>query len=153
MDKKIIQTPSHLHLFEKVIHKNKVHDYRDSMKKSCEQEGFVKVFFSEENIRKLGRELNSMVQSKYDYKAKEIDKNLVLMVMTNVYNDSIQMNIEAGLVKLNQDVLSHGLGQYYQALIGQVKFLKDRNNIHELMIPPQMTSNKIDKQLPRMNFI
>lgn len=153
MNRNIIQTPSHLKLFEKVKHDNKVHDYRDSMKRSCEQTNFVKVFFSEQNIKNLESEMNSMMQTKYNYKIKERSRNLVLMVMTNIYNENMALNIEMDLAKLNDKVKKEGLNSYYQAMVGQEKFLQDRNNIHGWMSNPEMTSNKIEKQLPKMSFM
>lgn len=152
--RKIIQTPSHLDLFEKVIHNDKITDYRDAMGRTCDRQSLVKTFFDKANIIALEQKLNRLVENKYSFTVKNSNIELVMMIMTNIYtcktrDESVRLNAEI----LNSLVLSEGVEKYYQHLVGHEKYMIDRNSRHRLMEHPKLMSSKASKQLPKFSYL
>lgn len=151
---KIIQTPSHLELFEKVTHNDKITDYRDAMGKTCDRQSLVKTFFNKSNIIALEQRLNKLVENKYSFTVKKSNVELVMMIMTNIYtlktrDETLKLNLET----LNSFVLGEGMETYYQQLLGHEKYMIDRNSRHRLLEHPKNISNKASKQLPKFSFL
>ena len=150
MNSKIVQTPSHLHLFERVKNQSNVEDCRDSMGKAYKRSALVKGFFSQGNKSMLESKIRNIFLSSYKYRLTEPISELLNMTMTNIYvnnNDLLELD------ELNSIVLSNGSKTMYKSLQSHNQYLKDKNSTYTLMNRPTMTSNKIEKQLPRMSYL
>jgi hypothetical protein len=63
---KIVQTPSHLSLFDKNPYSNNSIDYREGMFNTCERNKLEKMYFNIKNIKYLMNEISSKVDNKYN---------------------------------------------------------------------------------------
>ena len=145
---KIIQTPSHLGLFEKDTNIRPA-NIRESMTTNVNRKELTTRFFSKNNQTMLKNEIKKHVAVKTVH-----DEEHVNMVISNIFmNCTNNHNITYTLEELNKKIIETGVPQIRAVLESQKKFLHDRNNISFILENPVVTSNKIDKQLPRSNFI
>lgn len=145
---KPIQTPSHLGLFEKNTDIRPL-NIREAMATNRDRKQLTESFFSNSNQTMLKEKIKQRVGnlSLHDEEHVNVVISNIFMNNTNNHNDSI--NVKG----LNDIVLSKGIEQIQSSLSSQQQFLFDRNNIGACLQNPVVTSNKIDRQLPRSNFI
>lgn len=143
-NKNIVQTPSHLSLFDKVPIQSKSIDYRNSLHNSCERTKLEKEYFSIDNINYLMNKINTKLNNKYI-----VNYDIVTLVMTNLYTSNNNIYI---LNDINNIMLTTGFENIKQILIGNNKYLEDKNNPYKLLNRPQLTSIKKEKQLPKWSI-
>ena len=143
-NRNIIQTPSHLSLFDKTINRNAPIDYRTGMFDTCERNKLEKRFFNISNIKYLLNKINSKIGNEYN-----LNDEVLTLVMTNMYTSNYNiMNIN----DMNDKMLTTGVTEIKSLLVSNNIYIKDKTNTYTLMDRPQITSNKIEKQLPRHSF-
>tara|TARA_Y100000389_G_scaffold22580_1_gene19308 strand:+ start:298 stop:756 length:459 start_codon:yes stop_codon:yes gene_type:complete len=145
---KIIQTPSHLGLFEKDTNIKPL-NIREAMATNRDRKQLTEDFFSNSNQSKLKGQIKRNVQI-----GSLHDEEHMNVVISNIFMNSTQNhNMSFTVKELNDIVLTKGIEQIKSSLSSQQQFLFDRNNIGASLQNPVITSNKIDRQLPRSNFI
>jgi hypothetical protein len=143
-NRNIIQTPSHLSLFDKTINKNTPIDYRTGIFNTCERNKLEKRFFNITNIKYLLNNINSKIGNEY-----VLNEEVLTLVMTNMYTTNYNiMNVR----EMNDKMLTVGVEEIKSLLVSNSIYINDKSNTYTLMDRPQMTSNKIEKQLPKYSF-
>ena len=144
----IIQTPSHLALFEKDTN-IKPSNIRESMKVNTDRKLLTQQFFGKNNQTIL----KDIIKKEVEIKSLN-DEEYVNMIISNIFMDNTNNhNITITVKELNNIVITKGIQQIKNTLESQKKFISDRNNISIGLQNPIVTSNKIERQLPRSNFI
>ena len=69
--------------------------------------------------------------------------------MTNVYTKNYYIN---NINDMNNKMLTDGIHEIKSLLVSNNIYINDKNNIYTLMDRPVITSNKIEKQLPRFSY-
>jgi hypothetical protein len=139
---KIIQTPSHLGLFEQIQPNNLSRDYRDSALNAMNEFRISNEYFNVNNIRKINNEIKQKMKT-------VIDDEIIHYHMTNVYfNNRTTSSVE----ELNK-ILITDINAINKSRISHEKYLRDRSLLYTNLDNPKMTSNKIEKQLPQFKFI
>lgn len=147
-DNKIIQTPSHLGLFEKDINIKPL-NIREAMATNIDRKQLTDAFFSNGNQSMLKRQIKSKVKLTSLH-----DEEHMNVVISNIFmNKTNNHNISCTVQEINNIVLTAGIERIKASLSEQQQFLFDRNNIGASLQNPVMTSCKIERQLPRSNFI
>ena len=143
-NKNVIQTPSHLSLFDKTTNRNAPIDYRTGMFNTCERNKLEKRFFNISNIKYLLNKINLIIGNEYN-----LNEEVLTLVMTNIYTNNYNiMNVS----DMNDKMLTSGVEEIKSLLVSNAIYIKDKTNTYTLMDRPQMTSNKIEKQLPKHSF-
>ena len=106
-------------------------------------------FFSNANQSKLKGQIKRKVQINSLHDEEHMNVVISNIFMNNTKNHNISFTVQ----ELNNIVLTKGIEQIKSSLSSQQQFLFDRNNIGASLQNPVITSNKIDRQLPRSNFI
>ena len=143
-NRKIIQKPSHLSLFDKNPYTNNSIDYREGMFNTCERNKLEKMYFNIKNIRYLMNEISKVLDNKYN-----LNDDILTLVMTNVYTKNYYIN---NINDMNNKMLTDGIHEIKSLLVSNNIYINDKNNIYTLMDRPVITSNKIEKQLPRFSY-
>jgi len=143
-NKNIIQTPSHLSLFDKNPYTNNPIDYRDGIFNTCERNKLEKQYFNIKNINYLLNNITSKLENKY-----QINKDVLTLVMTNIYT---KYYFITNLSDMNSKMLTDGIHEIKSLLVSNNIYSNDKNNIYTLMDRPIITSNKIEKQLPKFSY-
>jgi len=166
---KIIQTPSHLGLFEKDTN-IRPSNIRDSIATNHNRKLLTQQFFSKSNQKKLKDIIKTHVTITSIH-----DEEHINIIISNIFMDNASnQNITISLEQLNNLVLTIGINKIKHSLQSQKQFINDRNNIggfldnqhttftsltgnktttSSFLQNPIVSSNKIDRQLPRSNFI
>ncbi len=143
-NKNIIQTPSHLSLFDKNPYNNNSIDYRDGIFKTCERSKLEKQYFNIKNINYLLNSISSELENRY-----KINKDILTLVMTNIYT---KYYFITNLNDMNNKMLTDGIYEIKSLLVSNNIYINDKTNIYTLMDRPIITSNKIEKQLPKFSY-
>lgn len=142
-NKNIVQTPSHLKLFDKVTNNDKLYDYRDGLQNKCNRNMLEKQFFSETNIRNL----QEIIKKKLNI--ENISYEIITLVMTNLYTNNYQIYL---IEEMNNLMITEGIISIAKIIKSNNIYNKDKNNMYTLMDRPILTSNKYEKQLPKHSF-
>ena len=143
-NKNIIQTPSHLSLFDKTNNVNRPIDYRTGIFDTCERNKLEKRHFNISNIKYLLNQIKLKLGKEYN-----LNEEVLTLVMTNMYTSNYNiMNVQ----DMNDKMLTTGVDEIKSLLVSNHIYINDKTNTYTLMDRPQMTSNKIEKQLPRYSF-
>lgn len=143
-NKNIIQTPSHLSLFDKNPYTNNSNDYRDGIFKTCERTKLEKQYFNIQNINYLLNNIASKLENKY-----KINKDILTLVMTNIYT---KYYFITNLNDMNNKMLTDGIYEIKSLLVSNNIYINDKTNVYTLIDRPIITSNKIEKQLPKFSY-
>tara|TARA_Y100000389_G_scaffold162976_1_gene166026 strand:- start:1 stop:498 length:498 start_codon:yes stop_codon:yes gene_type:complete len=141
----IIQTPSHLGLNTNI----KPLNIREAMAINRDRKQLTEDFFSNSNQSKL----KGQIKRKVKISSLHDEEHMNVVIDTIFMNNTKNPNISFTVKELNDIVLTKGIEQIKSSLLCQQQFLFDRNNIGGFFPNPVMDSNKIDRQLPRSNFI
>ena len=147
-DNKIIQTPSHLGLFEKDTNIKPL-NIREAMATNRDRKQLTEEFFSYNNQSFLKGKIKKQINLSSLHDEEHMNVVISNIFMNNTNNHNISFTIQ----EINRVVLTQGIEQIKSSLSSQKQFLIDRNNIGGALQNPVVTSNKIDRQLPRSNFI
>ena len=147
-ENKIIQTPSHLGLFEKDTNIKPL-NIREAMATNSDRKKLTEAFFSNANQTLLKNNIKKQIKISSLH-----DEEHVNVVISNIFmNNTNNHNISYTIQEINNIVLTNGIEQIKASLSSQQQFLIDRNKIGGFLQNPVVTSNKIERQLPRSNFI
>ena len=150
---KIIQTPTHMHLFERVTPYKKNNDYRDSLRNNCDMSKLANQYFNENNVSNLDNKLKQQTSSKYKYTVRQDSENITQIIMKDIYENACKANKIVDVATLNDLTIRNGLDSYYKHVVGQENFLRDRDMRGNFLAKPIITSAKRDKQLPQFSFL
>ena len=150
---KIIQTPTHMHLFEPVIPYKRNNDYRDSLRQNCDISKKATQYFNADNVSNLDKKLKQQTGSKYKYTVRQDSGNITQIIMKDVYENACKANKMVDVATLNDLTIKNGLDNYYRHVVGQENFLRDRDMRGNFLAKPIITSTKKDKQLPQFSFL
>ena len=90
------------------------------------------------------KKVNSIIGNEYN-----LNEEVLTLVMTNIYTNNYNiMNVS----DMNDKMLTSGVEEIKSLLVSNAIYIKDKTNTYTLMDRPQMTSNKIEKQLPKHSF-
>ena len=89
-------------------------------------------------------EISKLLDNKYN-----LNDDVLTFVMTNIYTKNYFIN---NLNDMNNKMLTDGIYEIKSLLVSNNKYINDKNNIYTLMDRPVITSNKIEKQLPRFSY-
>jgi len=140
---KIVQTPSHLGLFEQIKPNNLSNDYRDCALNANNELRISTEYFNVNNILKIKNEI------KQKMKTVLVDDEIIHYHMTNVYFN----NRKASSAEELNKILLKDINSINKSCISQEKYIRDRSRLYTNLDNPKMTSNKIEKQLPQLKFI
>ena len=143
-NKNIIQTPSHISLFDKNPYSNNTIDYREGIFNTCQQNKLEKQYFNITNIKYLLKKILNKIENKY-----KINEDIVTLVMTNIYTKHYFIT---NLNDMNNKMLTDGIYEIKSLLVSNNIYINDKNNMYTLMDRPLITSNKIEKQLPKFSY-
>ena len=88
--------------------------------------------------------INSKIGNEY-----VLNEEVLTLVMTNMYTTNYNiMNVR----EMNDKMLTVGVEEIKSLLVSNSIYINDKSNTYTLMDRPQMTSNKIEKQLPKYSF-
>lgn len=152
MNKKHIihQTPSHLGLFEKVtVHEN-VTNIRDGLKEAGNYTTISNQFYKKENIERIISEIKTHFLQVHNYNVIPKHEKLVKIVVNNVFIKTY--GLEENIRKMNMLVVKKSIAEIHENIVGHEKYMKDKNSI-QIMDRGVLTSNKIEKQLPKYNLM
>ena len=143
-NKNIIQTPSHISLFDKNPYSNNTIDYREGIFNTCQRNKLEKQYFNITNIKYLLNKILNKLENKY-----KINEDIVTLVMTNIYTKHYFIT---NLNDMNNKMLTDGIYEIKSLLVSNNIYINDKNNLYTLMDRPLITSNKIEKQLPKFSY-
>ena len=150
---KIIQTPTHMHLFEPVIPYKRNNDYRDSLRKNCDISKVSAQYFNVTNVNNLDKILKRETISKHGYTVKQDSSSITQIIMKDVYENACKSQNMVDVSALNEMTVVNGLNSYYKHVVGQENFIRDRDMRGNFLAKPIITSNKKDKQLPQFSYL
>tara|TARA_B100000401_G_scaffold104308_3_gene67610 strand:+ start:9077 stop:9520 length:444 start_codon:yes stop_codon:yes gene_type:complete len=145
---KIIQTPSHLHLFDRSTNIRKNQDLRESMEINKQRKQLTQDYFSTANINYLKKSIKKKLTS------GKIEEEIINVTISNIFMEyTVNPTMIFCLNDINNVVLTRGVAEIESQRTAQTQFLFDRNNIGAFMSLPVATTIKLDKQLPKMNYL
>lgn len=136
---------------------NKCTDYRKALSGSWSNTQLSNMFFSQENINTIQKELQDGVCNKSNGQIKigpqscdELKTIMRAMFLQNAKN--LPHNIPAQIKNLNKCVLDYSINQVYNEAIGYMNYCKDVSTLPTPLAHPVMVDIN-DKQLILKHFI